>query len=70
MPVIDRLRRQWYRKQGRIPPEDVEAILAMRKKYDQREGETEAEWLARLRRQDDECAAEMDRLEAEEERKA
>jgi len=66
MAVINQLRRLWYRKQGRLPPEDVEAIIVMRNTFGQRDGETEAQWLARLRRQDDEFAAEMDRLEAEE----
>lgn len=68
MTVIYRLRRSWFRKQARLPPEDVEALLVMRHTFGQRAGETEAEWRARLLRQNDEYKAEADRMEEEEER--
>jgi len=41
--------------------------MALRDKFGQRDGETEAEWLARMQRQNIEFMAEMDRLAAEEE---
>lgn len=65
MSVNDRLRRGWYRKQGKLPPEDFGAILLMREKFEKRCDETDDEWKKRLRRQDDAFAAECDRLEAE-----
>lgn len=49
MPVESRLRRGWYRKRGKLPPEEFEAILERKK---------------RLRRQDDAFAAECDRQDA------
>ena len=64
MSVDDRLRRGWYRKQGKLPPEDFEAILMMRERFGQRSHETDDEWKKRLRRHDDALAAECDRLEA------
>ena len=67
MAVIYRLLHHWYHKQGRFPPGAVEAAMAMRDKFGQRDGETEAEWLARQQRENIEFMAEMDRLEAEEE---
>ena len=66
MTVINRLRCKRYRKQGGFPPGAVEAIMALRDKYCQRDGETEAEWLARKQRENIEYMAEMDRLAAEE----
>lgn len=60
MTVITKLRRHWYHKQGRFPPEDVEAVLKMRHTFGQRDGETEAEWRSRLKRQDDEAMAKAD----------
>lgn len=57
MTVITKLRRQWFHKQGRFPPEDVDAVLKMRHAFGQRDGETEAEWRARLRQQDDDAMA-------------
>lgn len=50
MTVITKLRRQWFHKQGRFPPEDVEAVLKMRHTFGQRDGETEADWRTRLQR--------------------
>ena len=67
MTVIYRLRRQRYRKQRGFLPGAVEAAMALMDKYAQREGETEAEWLARHQRENIEFMAEMDRLAAEEE---
>lgn len=58
--VITKLRRQWFRKQGRFPPEDVEAVLKMRHTFGQRDDETEAEWHARLKQQNDEAMAKAD----------
>lgn len=63
MTVITKLRRHWYHKQGRFPPEDVEAALAVRHTFGQRDGETEAEWHARLKQQNDEAMAKADREE-------
>lgn len=63
MTVDRRLLRIWYRKQGRIPPEDFDAIMQMRRTFGQRDGETETEWRARLKRQEAEAAAKADRLE-------
>lgn len=68
MSVDYRLRRGWYRKQGKLPPEDFEAILMMREQFGQRSDETDNEWKKRLRRQDDAFAAECDRQEAEHEK--
>lgn len=65
MAVDYRLRRSWFRKQGRAPPEDLDAIMTMLHTFGQRAGATEAEWRARLKRQDDEAMAEADRREAE-----
>ena len=67
MAMIKRRSRQRYRKQGGFPPGAVEAVMALRDKFGQRDGETEAEWLARMQRQNIEFMAEMDRLAAEEE---
>jgi len=67
MTLIYRLRRQRYRKQRGFPPGAVEAAMALRDKFCQRDGETEAEWLARNQRENIEFMAEMDRLAAEEE---
>lgn len=63
MTVITKLRRQWFHKQGRFPPEDVAAVLKMRHTFGQRDGETEAEWRARLKQQDDDAAAKADAAE-------
>jgi len=52
--------------QGKFPPEDVDAALEVRDKFGQRAGETEFEWQARLRRDNEALIAEMDRREAEE----
>ena len=67
MTVANRKSREWHRMRGRLPPEDMEAILAMWDRLGQRDGETEADWLARLKRQNQEFMTEMDRLAAEEE---
>lgn len=63
MTVITELRRQWFHKQGRFPPEDVEAVLKMWHTFGQRDGETEAEWRARLKQQDDDAMAKADEAE-------
>lgn len=63
MTVITKLRRHWYHKQGRFPPEGVDAVLAMRQTFGQRDDETEAAWRARLKRQDDEAMAKADEEE-------
>lgn len=68
MTVITKLRRQWFHKQGRFPPEDVEAVLKMRHTFGQRDGETEADWRTRLQRQDEEAMARADREEEEADR--
>lgn len=60
MTVITKLRRQWFHKQGRFPPEDVEAVLKMFHTFGQRDGETEAEWRSRLKRQNEEAMAKAD----------
>lgn len=63
MTVITKLRRQWFHKQGRFPPEDVEAVLKIRHAFGPRDGETEAEWRTRLKQQDDDAAAKADAAE-------
>lgn len=68
MAVDDRLRRGWYRKQGKLPSEDFAAIQKMREEFHQRCDETSNDWKARLRRQDDAFAAECDWQEAEHEK--
>ncbi len=60
MTVITKLRRQWFHKQGRFPPEDVDAVLAMRRTFCQRDDETEAQWLTRVQQQNDEAMAKAD----------
>ena len=60
MTVITRMRRHWFRKQGRLPPEDVDAVITMMHTFGQRDGETEAEWRARLKQQDDDAMAKAD----------
>ena len=68
MTVITKLRRQWFHKQGRFPPEDVEAVLKMRHTFGQRDGETGADWGARLQRKNEEAMARADREEEEADR--
>lgn len=60
MTVITKLRRQWFHKQGRFPPEDVEAVLKMLHTFGQRDDETETEWRSRLKRQNEEAMAKAD----------
>lgn len=60
MTVITRMRRRWFRKQGRIPPEDMDAVITMMHTFARRDGETEAEWRARLKQQNDEAMARAD----------
>ena len=43
----------------RLHAEDIDPIGL----FEKRQGESDVEWRARLRREDDECAAEADRLE-------
>jgi hypothetical protein len=66
MAVDYRLRQHWYTKQGRVPPEKVEAIQRMLHRYGQRPGETATEYRERLDRQNAECRAEADRRMREE----
>ena len=67
MAVDYRLRRQWYTKQGRLPPEKIKEILAMLHRTGQRPGETDIEFRARLDRQSAETQAEFERRMREEE---
>ena len=60
MTVITKLRRHWYHKQGRFPPEDVDAVLGKNAMIEHGDGENEAEWRSRLKRQDDEAMAKAD----------
>ena len=60
MTVITRMRRHWFLKQGRIPPEDADAVITMMHTFGRRDGETEADWRARLKLQDDEAMAKAD----------
>ncbi len=60
MTVITRMRRHWFRKQGRLPPEDVDAVITMMHTFGQRDGETEEEFRARLKQQNDEYMAKAD----------
>jgi hypothetical protein len=66
MAVDYRLRTQWYKKQGRLPPEKIQDILTMLRRTGQQPGETEAEFQKRLDRQSAETQAEFDRRAREE----
>ena len=60
MAVDWRLRRQWYTKQGRIPPERVQDLLKMTRDFCQRPDETDTEHRERLDRQAAETHAAFD----------
>ena len=62
MAVDYRLRPYWRKRRAMARPR-IEPIMAMLAMFEKREGESDVEWRARLRREDDECAAEADRLE-------
>jgi hypothetical protein len=61
MAVDYRLRRQWYTKQGRIPPERMQEIQKMLSDFDRRPGETDTEYDERRDRQSAEARAEFER---------
>lgn len=65
MTVDYRLQRRWLEARGR-PAYDWREVAQMLHIFGQRAGETEPEWRERLKRQDEEFAATMDRLEERE----
>lgn len=66
MTVDYRLQRRWREASGMLAC-DPREVSQMLHRFSQRHGETEAEWRARLKRQNEEFAAEMERREASEE---
>ncbi len=62
MPVDYRLQRRWREARGMLAC-DTDDVLRLLQSYGQRAGETDEEFRARLQRENDAFAAEMDRLE-------
>ena len=65
MAVDYRLQRRWRAMRGMLSY-DVREVSQMLHTFGQRADETEAEWRDRLKRQNEEFAAKMDRLEESE----
>lgn len=65
MSVDYRLRSRWLEAQGKLPCDSSEALKLLNT-YGPREGESDEEHSARLARENDAYAAEMDRLEENE----
>ncbi|MBX9683025.1 MAG: type II toxin-antitoxin system VapC family toxin [Hyphomicrobium sp.] len=61
MTVIYRLCHEWYFKQDRRPPRDFKPIQTIMHMFTPYEGESEFAWESRLKKLDDELAAELDR---------
>jgi len=65
MSVDYRLRQRWLEAQGKLPYDSGE-VLKLLKTYGPREGESAEEHRARLASENDAYAAEMDRMEENE----